>query len=53
MSRVKGLSFQFHEEDVFNPSVSVTAFHCGYCHFLMLTMDPDAIPSVALDPVKE
>jgi hypothetical protein len=53
MSRVRGLSFQFQEEDVFNASVSVTGFHCGHCQFLMLTMDPDAVPAVALDPVKE
>ncbi len=52
MSRVNGLSFQFQEEDVFNASVSVTGFHCGHCQFLMLTMDPSAVPAVALDPVK-
>ncbi|PYU33344.1 MAG: hypothetical protein DMG31_09185 [Acidobacteria bacterium] len=53
MSRVNGLSFQFQGEDVLNNSVSVTGFHCGHCQFLMLTMDPSAVPAVALDPVKE
>ena len=52
MSRVRGLSFQFQEEDALNNSVSVTGFHCGNCQFLMLTMDPSAVPAVALDPVK-
>jgi hypothetical protein len=53
MSRVNGLSLQFQEEDTLNNSVSVTGFHCGYCQFLMLTMDADAVPAVALEPVKE
>jgi hypothetical protein len=53
VSRVRGLSLQFQEEDALNNSVSVTGFHCGHCQFLMLTMDPDAVPAVALDPVKE
>ena len=49
----EGLSFQFQEEDMLNNSVSVTGFHCGHCQFLMLTMDADAVPAVALEPVKE
>ena len=53
MSRVNGLSFQFQEEDTLNNSVGVTGFHCGHCQFLMLTMDADAVPAVALEPVKE
>lgn len=36
MSRVKGLSLQFHEEDSFNTAASVTGFHCRHCQFLML-----------------
>ena len=53
MSRVRGLSFQFQEEDALNNSVSVTGFHCGHCQFLMLTMDSGAVPDVALEPVTE
>ncbi len=53
MSRVRGLSFRFQEEDALNNSVSVTGFHCGHCQFLMLNMDADAVPAVALEPVKE
>jgi hypothetical protein len=53
ISRVRGLSLQFQEEDVLINSVSVTAFHCGHCQFLMLTMDSGAVPDVALDPVNE
>ena len=34
-------------------SVNVTAFHCGHCQFLMLTMDSSAVPDVALYPVNE
>ena len=53
MSKVRGLSLQFQEEEAINNSVSVTGFHCGYCQFLMLTLDPGAVPAVALEPVKE
>lgn len=53
MSRVRGLSLQFQEEDVVSNSINVTGFHCGYCQFLMLTMDPSEVPAIALDPVKE
>jgi len=53
VSRVRGLSFQFQGEDALNSSVSVAGFHCGHCQFLMLTMDPSAVPAVAPDPVKE
>jgi hypothetical protein len=53
INRVRGLSFQFQEEDVLNNSVSVTGFHCGHCQFLMLTMDASEVPSVALEPVGE
>jgi hypothetical protein len=35
ISRVRGLSLQFQEEDVLINSVGVTAFHCGHCQFLM------------------
>ena len=53
MSKVRGLSLQFQEEDVINNSVSVTGFHCGHCQFLMLNMDSGAVPAEALEPVKE
>jgi hypothetical protein len=53
ISRVRGLSLQFQQEDVLINSVNVTAFHCGHCQFLMLTMDSSAVPDVALDPVNE
>lgn len=53
MSKVRGLSLQFHEEDSANNSVGVTGFHCGHCQFLMLTMDPGEVPAVALEPAKE
>jgi hypothetical protein len=53
VSRVRGLSLQFQEEDVLINSVSVTGFHCGHCQFLMLTMDSGAVRDVALDPVNE
>lgn len=53
MSKVRGLSLQFQEEDTLNTSVSVTGLHCGHCQLLMLTMDPGAVPAVALEPVKE
>lgn len=53
MSKVRGLSLQFQEEDTLTNSVGVTGFHCGHCQFLMLTMDPGDVPAVALDPVRE
>jgi hypothetical protein len=53
ISRVRGLSLQFQEEDMLVNSVSVTAFHCGHCQFLMLTMDSSAVPDVALHPVND
>lgn len=53
MSKVRGLSLQFQEEDALSTSVSVMGFHCGHCQFLMLSMDPGAVPAVALEPVKE
>jgi hypothetical protein len=53
ISRVRGLSLQFQEEDMLVNSVSVTAFHCGHCQFLMLTMHSSAVPDVALHPVND
>lgn len=53
MSRVRGLALRLQQEDVYNTDVSVTGFHCGHCQLLMLTMDADAVPAVAIEPVNE